>query len=61
MNAGKITAEIIITLPTGEVICRQIHKLLAVKKGYCPKLAEIEAKKEFKTFIKSNVKVEVIL
>jgi len=55
-----VSLEVIITLPTGEVICRQIKRDVIVGKGHCPKLAAIRTLRAAKAEIKAGIKVEVI-
>jgi len=53
--------EIIITLPTGEVICRQSWHEVTVPPGHCRKLAIDRAKKDAAWLVKAAVKVEAVL
>ena len=60
MSTRTISTEVIITLPNGEVICRQILTRIEVPKGHCAKLAMEMAKKRVKAGIKKDIKIEVI-
>jgi len=52
--------EIIITLQTGEVICRQTWHEVKVGPGHCRKLAIEQAKKRAAKEVAASVKVEVV-
>jgi len=61
MNTIRFPVEIIITLPTGEVICRQTWHEVEVPPGHCRKLAIERAKKDAAWIVKTAVKVEVVV
>jgi len=57
----RFPVEIIITLPTGEVICRQTWREVEVGPGHCRKIAIERAKKDSAWLVKTAVKVEVVV
>lgn len=60
-SVKRFPVEIIITLPTGEVICRQTWHEVKVGPGHCPRLAVETARKQAREVVKAGVKVEVVL
>lgn len=55
-----ISAEVIITLPTGEVICRQVKREVEAPDGWCLKLVAASAKRLLEKELRQGIKVEVV-
>jgi hypothetical protein len=59
MKSKDIVIFVVITLPDGQVISKEILTRIDLTKGHCPKLATVAARKRLLAETRSGIKVEV--